>query len=86
MCRISSKVTFENWGRDSLRRQYDDIISKYIEKAPKVNPTTLCKDMDGAMFSWIGFKKYVWLEEQTVDGNLYPKVAVLKGSKNELII
>lgn len=82
----SSDVVFENWKNDDLRNQYQKIIDKYSETSEKLNPTTFCEDVEGAMYTWIGFTKYIWLEEQTIDGKFYPKIAVKRGKNNKLVV
>ena len=86
MNRVSSDVTFANWKKDDLKNQYQEIIDEYAKIEEKINPTTLCNKVEGAMYSWIGFSRYIWLDERTIDGIYYPKVGVKKGNKNEVIV
>lgn len=86
MNRVSSDVTFANWKKDDLKNQYQEIIDEYAKTEEKINPTTLCNKVEGAMYSWIGFSRYIWLDERTIDGIYYPKVGVKKGKKNEVIV
>ena len=51
-----------------------------------MNPTTVCSEVEDAMHSWIGFKKYIWLEEKIINGKLYPKIAVKREKRNELVV
>ena len=85
-CSVSSDVTFANWSNQELMKQYANIIEEYVKTEEKVNPTTLCSMVEGAMHSWIGFSKYIWLKEREVDGKFYPKIAVKRGKNNDLIL
>lgn len=71
---------------DDLKNQYEEIIEEYTKVEEKINPTTYCDDVEGAMYTWIGFARYVWLEEKTINGIYYPKVGVKKGTRNEVIV
>lgn len=86
MRRVHSDDVFKNQSREELKQQYHSIINDFEKTEERVNPTTLCSQVEGAMYSWIGFKKYIWLEEKSVNGKFYPKVAVIKGRKNELVV
>ena len=81
---MSSDVVLENLGNATLRKQFNAIRMEYYTYVEGVNPTTLCQDVEEAMYSWIGFRKYVWMSEETVDGKVYPKVAVLRGKSVRL--
>lgn len=78
---VHSNVVLENQKNETLRHQYDVICMEYYSHVEGINPTTQCSDIEESMYSWIGFKKYVWMEEEVVNGTVFPKIAVLRGKK-----
>lgn len=38
------------------------------------------------MYSWIRFRRYKWMKEETVKGVVYPKIAVKEVNKMQLIV
>ena len=79
---VDSDTILNNQKKPELIDEYRTIRLSYEHKNSHFNPTVLCSDMEGVMYSWIGFQKYVWMKEETIDGMVYPKIAVKKG-KNE---
>lgn len=86
MRRMDSDQLFARLSDERLRAQYETIRNEHRNKTKGINPTTSCDLVEPAMYSWIGFEKYVWMPEQTVDGILYPKIAVKRSSSMELKI
>lgn len=78
---VHSNVVLENQKNETLLHQYDVICMEYYSHVEGINPTTQCSDIEESMYSWIGFKKYVWMEEEVVNGTVFPKIAVLRGKK-----
>lgn len=78
---VHSNVVLENQKNATLRHQYDVICMEYYSHVEGINPTTQCSDIEESMYSWIGFKMYVWMEEEVVNGTVFPKIAVLRGKK-----
>ena len=81
MDRIHSTIVLENQRNETLRHQYREFCSEYYMHVEGINPTTRCSDIEEAMYSWIGFKKYMWMEEEVVNGTVFPKIAVLQQRK-----
>ena len=86
MRRMDSNELFARLSYPTLRAQYEAIREEHRKKTEGINPTTSCGAVEGSMYTWIGFEKYVWMPEQTVDGVLYPKIAVKRGTSTELKI
>lgn len=86
MSRMDSNELFAKMSDANLRAQYEAIREEHIKKTEGINPTTSCNIVEQSMYSWIGFERYVWMPEQTVDGVLYPKIAVKRGASVELKI
>lgn len=84
--RMDSNELFAKLSDANLRAQYEAIREEHIKKTEGINPITSCSAVEPSMYSWIGFEKYVWMLEQTVDGVLYPKIAVKRGASVELKI
>ena len=83
---VDSDTILNNQKKPELIDEYRTIRLSYEHKNSHFNPTVLCSDMEGVMYSWIGFQKYVWMKEETIDGMVYPKIAVKKGKNMKVVL
>ena len=68
------------------KKLYEEIIASYPILKTNFNPSAKCSQLDGAMYSWIGFQRYVWMPEEVKKDKLYPKVAVKKSENIKIVV
>ena len=84
-CSVDSDVVVRNQAVKEVREQYEELRASNPWKN-SLNPTILCSQMEPAMFSWIHFRRYKWMEEETLNGVVYPKIAVKEVNNMKLIV
>lgn len=83
---MDSNTILDNQRKPELIDEYRRIRLSNAHVNSHFNPTILCSEMEGAMYTWIGFQKYVWMKEETIGGMLYPKVAVREGKNVKVVL
>lgn len=84
-CSVDSDVVVRNQAVKEVREQYEELRASNPWKN-SLNPTILCSQMEPAMFSWIHFRRYKWMEEEMLNGVVYPKIAVKEVNNMKLIV
>ena len=74
--RVDSTVILENQKRGDLQKQFSEIRDAYEKTLPNDHPIVNCEEIEPAMYGWVSFRKYTWMEEERKDNVLYPKIAV----------
>ena len=82
---MQSDAVIRNQAIQEVRRQYEELRLANPWKNYK-NPTILCSQIEPAMYTWISFRRYKWMKEETVSGVVYPKIAVKEVKKMQLIV
>ena len=83
---VDSDTILINQKKPEVVDEYRRIRLSYEHKNSYFNPTVLCSDMSGVMYTWIGFQKYVWMKEETIQGMVYPKIAVKEGKNMKVVL
>ena len=83
---VDSDTILNNQKKPELMSEYRRIRLSLKHKNSHFNPTVLCSKVEGVMNTWIGFEKYVWMKEETIQGMVYPKVAVKEGKKVKVVL
>ena len=73
---VDSTVVLENQKRGDLQKQFSEIRDAYEKTLPNDHPIVNCEEIEPAMYGWVSFRKYTWMEEERKDNVLYPKIAV----------
>ena len=76
-CSVDSDVVVRNQAVKEVREQYEELRASNPWKN-SLNPTILCSQMEPAMFKW--------MEEETLNGVVYPKIAVKEVNNMKLIV